>query len=53
VIALFDVVGNVGTAPFAHIVNDVPNANAGVMFALTVTVNVIGTAQTLLAGVNV
>jgi hypothetical protein len=53
VIAFVDVVGNAGTTPPAHIVSDVPNANTGFMFALTVTVIVTGTAHTPIAGVNV
>ena len=37
---LLDVVGNVGTAAPLHIVIEVPNANVGVAFGVTVTVNV-------------
>ena len=45
VIPFDDVVGNVGTDPPAQIVKVVPKLNVGVMFGLTVTVNVIGTAH--------
>ena len=48
-----DVVGKTGIVPPAHIVSDVPKLNVGVMFGLTVTVNVVGRAQTPVAGVNV
>ena len=53
VILLVDVVGSAGTVPPSHIANDVPKLNVGVMFGVTVTVNVTGTAQTPEAGVNV
>ena len=48
-----DVVGNTGTVALAQIVNDVPKLNAGVMFGLTVTLNVAGTAHKPAVGVNV
>jgi hypothetical protein len=53
VILLSDAAGNVGTAPPAHIVSEVPNANVGVMFGLTVTVNVVGITHPPEVGVNV
>jgi hypothetical protein len=53
VILLVDVVGSVGTVPPLHIVSDEPKLNVGVMFGLTVTVNVVGKAQTPAIGVNV
>jgi hypothetical protein len=53
VIVLSDVEGNVGTAPPAHIVSDVPNANVGVMLGVTVTVNVVVVAHCPAVGVNV
>ena len=42
---MFDVVGKAGTVPPAQIVSDVPKVNVGVMFGVTVTVNVAGTAH--------
>ena len=48
-----DVVESVGTVPPAQIVSDVPKLNVGVMFELTVTVNVVGRAQSPAVGVNV
>lgn len=53
VIPLDDVVGNVGTVLPAHIVMLVPNAKVGVMFGLTVTVNVVGEAHSPALGVKV
>ena len=50
---LKDVAGNTGTVPSAQIVSDVPKLNAGVMFAATVTVNVVDVAHRPAAGVNV
>ena len=50
---MVDVVGRVGTVPPAHTVKVVPKLNVGVMFGLTVTLNVVGTAHSLAAGVNV
>ena len=48
-----DVAGKVGTAPPAHIVSEVPNANVGVMLGVTVTVNVAVVAHCPAAGVKV
>ena len=53
VIPLADVTGNEGTTPPAQIVRLVPKLNAGVAFGVTVTVNVVGKAQTFPVGVNV
>ena len=53
VIPLVDVFGNAGTDPPAQIVNDVPKLNAGVIFGLTVTVNITCSAHTPAVGVNV
>jgi len=53
VILLVDVVGRVGTVPPAQIVNVVPKLNVGVMFGLTVTVNVAVVAHCPAVGVNV
>jgi hypothetical protein len=53
VIALSEVVVNVGTVPPAHIVREVPNANVGVMFGVTVTVNVVVVAHCPPVGVKV
>jgi hypothetical protein len=53
VILLSDVAGKVGTAPPAHIVSEVPNANVGVMLGVTVTVNVAVVAHNPAVGVNV
>lgn len=50
---LTDVVVNDGTVPPAQVVIEVPKVNVGVMFGLTVTVNVVGTAHNPAAGVNV
>ena len=44
-IPLPEVVGNVGTTPPAQIVELVPKLNVGVIFGLTVTVNVVGFAH--------
>ena len=52
-IALSEVVANVGTVPPAHIVKEVPNANVGVMLGVTVTVNVVVVAHNPAVGVNV
>ena len=51
--ALSDVVESVGTVPPAHIVSVVPKLNVGVILGFTVTVNVVGRAQTPAVGVNV
>jgi hypothetical protein len=48
-----DIVGNEGTPVPEHTVNEVPNANVGVMFGLTVTVNVVVVAHNPAVGVNV
>jgi hypothetical protein len=48
-----DVVDNVGTVPPSHIVAVVPKLNVGVIFGLTVTVNVAVVAHCPAAGVNV
>ena len=45
VIPLEDVFDNDGTVPPEHIVSDVPKTNVGVTIALTVTVNVTGSAH--------
>ena len=45
VIPFCDVPGNTGTDPPAQMVNVVPKLNVGVIFGLTVTVNVMGTAH--------
>jgi hypothetical protein len=50
---LEDVTGNEGTVAFAQTVNDVPKLNVGVIFGVTVTVNVAEVAHTPIAGVNV
>ena len=47
-----DVVDKTGIVPPAHIVSDVPKLNVGVMFGLTVTVNVVRRAQSPAVGVN-
>ena len=48
-----DVVGSVGTASPLQIVNAVPKLNVGVLFGLTVTVNVWVVAHCPVVGVNV
>ena len=53
VIPFVDVVTNVGTAAPAQIVALVPKLNVGVMFGLTVTVNVAVVAHGPASGVNV
>ena len=50
---MLDVVGNTGTVPPEQIVNVVPKLNVGVMFGLTVTVNVVVVAHNPVVGVNV
>jgi hypothetical protein len=50
---LVDVFGKTGTAPPAHILNDVPKLKVGVMFGATVTVNVVGNAHCPPVGVKV
>ena len=53
VIPLSDVAGNATTLSPAHIVKVVPKLNVGVTLGSTVALNVIGTAHSLAAGVNV
>ena len=53
VIPFVDVVGNVGTVPPEQMVSVVPKLNVGVIFGLTVTVNVVVVAQSPAVGVNV
>jgi hypothetical protein len=52
VMLLVDVLGNVGTEPPLQILNDVPKLKVGVMFGLTVTVNVAVVAHCPAVGVN-
>ena len=52
-IPLFDVVNKDGTPAPAHIVSDVPKLNTGIIFGLTVTVNVATVAHCPASGVNV
>jgi hypothetical protein len=47
-----DVVGSVGTPAPAQIVIAVPKLNVGIMFGLTVTVNVVGKAHCPASGVK-
>ena len=53
VIPFVDVSVRVGTVAPAQIVNDVPKLNAGVIFGVTVTVNVAGLVHPPPPGVNV
>ena len=53
VIQFEDVVDKVGTVSPAQIVSDVPKLNAGVMFGLTVTVNVAVVAHGPASGVKI
>ena len=53
VILFVDVVGNVGTAWPAQIFKLVPKLKTGVRLGLTVTLNVVGSAQRPAVGVNV
>lgn len=53
VIPLLDVVGNVGAVVPAQNVVLVPKLNVGVMFGLTVTLNVVPVAHCTPPGVNV
>ena len=53
VMPLPEVVGNVGTVPPVQIVRDVPKLNTGIMFEVTVTLNVVGIAHNPAVGVNV
>ena len=48
-----DVVGNVGTVPPEQIVKLVPKLKVGILFGLTVTVNVVVVAHSPAVGVNV
>ena len=50
---LVEVFGKAGTVSFAQIVNEVPKANVGVMFGLTVMLKLKGTAHNPAPGVNV
>ena len=50
---LVDDAGKAGTVPPAQIVSAVPKLKVGVMFGLTVTLNVVGTAHKPGVGVNV
>lgn len=50
---LSDAVGNEGTLEPAHIVNEVPKLNVGVMFGFTVTVSEVDVAHCPAVGVNV
>ncbi len=52
-IPFVDVLGRLGTDPPAQIVKLVPKLNVGVMFGLTVTVNVVERAHCPASGVNV
>ncbi len=52
VILLVDV-GSVGTVPPVQMESEVPNVNAGVMFGLTVTLNVADVAHCPASGVKV
>ena len=42
---LSDVVGKVGTVPPAQITSEVPKLNVGIVFGVTVTVNVVVVAH--------
>ena len=53
VMPLEEVVGNAGTDPPEHIVSEVPKANVGVAFGLTVTEKVAVVAHCPADGVNV
>ena len=53
VMPLVDVVGRVGAAPAKQMVCAVPKLNVGVIFGLTVTVNVVVVAHNPGVGVNV
>jgi hypothetical protein len=48
-----DVVGKVGTVPPEQIVRVVPKPNSGVVFGVTVTLNVVGNAHCPAVGVKV
>ena len=53
VMLFVDVSGREGTVPPLQILNDVPKENAGVIFGVTVTANVIELAHCPPVGVNV
>ena len=53
VMPLSDVVGNAGTEPPLHIVNEVPKLKVGVTFGLTVTLNAAVVAHCPAVGVKV
>ncbi len=53
VMPLVEVVGKVGTAAPAHIVNEVPKLKRGTTLGFTVIVKVVGTAHKPAVGVNV
>ena len=53
VIPFSEVAGKLGTEPLAQIVSEVPKSKVGVMFGLTVTVNVVGVAHKPAVGVKV
>jgi hypothetical protein len=53
VMLLSDVVGNAGTDPPSQMVSELPNENVGVIFGVTLTVNVVVKAHCPAAGVNV
>jgi hypothetical protein len=53
VILLVDVDGKAGTVPPAHMANEVPKPNTGVMFGFTVTAKVVAVAHCPAVGVNV
>ena len=48
-----DVVGSEGTVAPEQMVNELPKLKVGVMFGVTVTENVVGTAHCPAVGVNV
>ncbi len=48
-----DVVANTGTVPLEQMFIAVPKLNVGVIFGLTVTVKVVGTAHNIARGVKV
>ena len=50
---LSDVVGSTGAVAPLQMLSDVPKLNTGVTIGFTVTVNVVGTAHSPAAGVNV
>ena len=50
---LFDIAGSAGTVAAAHITNDVPKSNVGVILGVTVTLNEVAVAHCPIVGVNV